>query len=239
MKSADIHTHFPERSIANLCISAPLADRDFSVNEQLRQSLFSSTHNIPFSIGIHPWQAAIIGDDFEDKLLQLSVFFSQSQKNILMGEIGLDGCRANLPIQKIIFERQLDIATKNNCPAIILHCVKTLHLLPPILERFRKKNSTAIIILHGFCGSAQEVKKLNNYDMYFSFSAKILVHSKKTTSAASVVAENRILTETDTDNPESLYKVLSLLSSIRKQNIEDFAATVFENTKRVLKKIQF
>lgn len=233
IKLADIHTHFPEKSIADICIGAPLADRDFSVKDQMRQAAFSLQNNIPYSIGIHPWQAAVIGDDFEEKLLQLSTFFSQNKKKFVMGEIGLDSYKANLQKQKIIFEKQLDIATENHCPVVILHCVKTLHLLPPILEKFRKKNNTAIIILHGFCGSMQEAEKLNNYDIYFSFSAKILANSKKTAIAATIVTENRILTETDMDKPETLYYVLSQLSSIRKQKIEDLAVDVFNNTKRI------
>ena len=102
MKLADIHTHFPEKSIADICIAAPLADRDFSVKDQIRQAAFSLQNNIPYSIGIHPWQAAVIGDDFEEKLLQLSTFFSQHKKKFVMGEIGLDSCKANLQKQKII-----------------------------------------------------------------------------------------------------------------------------------------
>jgi Tat protein secretion system quality control protein TatD with DNase activity len=238
MKSVDIHTHFPEISIANICIAAANADNPFSLEEQIRQASFSLQNDIPFSFGIHPWQVAISGDDIEDKLVQLDDFFSKRKKNVLMGEIGLDLCRENTELQKIIFERQLDIATKHKCPVITLHCVKSLHLLPPILNTFRKKNRESIIIIHGFCGSIQDVQKLSNYDVYFSFSAKLLSCSKKTTQAAAFVDTNRILTETYIDKPQTLSTSVSLLSLIRRQKIDDCAEQIFYNATKIFEKIK-
>ena len=238
MRLVDIHTHFPERSIADICIASPLADGMFSLEEQIRQASFSLQNNILFSFGIHPWQVAISGDDIEDKLVQLDNFFSKRKKNVLMGEIGLDLCRENTEMQKIIFLRQLDIAVTNKCPVITLHCVKSLHLLPPILSNFRKRNSESIIIIHGFCGSMQDAQKLSNYDVYFSFSAKLLSCSKKTALAAAFVDTNRILTETDIDKPQTLSTAVSLLSSIRRQKIEDFAEQIFYNATQIFEKIK-
>ena len=238
MRLVDIHTHFPERSIADICIASPLADGMFSLEEQIRQASFSLQNDIPFSFGIHPWQAACMTTDFEKDLHRLENLFSLHKKNILMGEIGLDLCRENTELQKIIFERQLDIATKHKCPVITLHCVKSLHLLPPILNTFRKKNRESIIIIHGFCGSIQDVQKLSNYDVYFSFSAKLLSCSKKTAQAAAFVDTNRILTETDTDKPQTLAAAVSLLSSIRRQKIEDFAEQIFYNATQIFEKIK-
>ena len=238
MKSVDIHTHFPEISIANICIAAANADNPFSLEEQIRQASFSLQNDIPFSFGIHPWQAACMTTDFEKDLHRLENLFSLHKKNILMGEIGLDLCRENTEMQKIIFLRQLDIAVTNKCPVITLHCVKSLHLLPPILSNFRKRNSESIIIIHGFCGSMQDAQKLSNYDVYFSFSAKLLSCSKKTAQAAAFVDTNRILTETDTDKPQTLAAAVSLLSSIRRQKIEDFAEQIFYNATKIFEKIK-
>ena len=236
MKLIDIHTHSPEKTIAEICIAAANADYPFSLHNQMLQADFSLKNNVPFSFGIHPWQAANMTTDFEKDLLQLENLFSQHKENIFMGEIGLDLCRENIELQKIIFERQLDIAVKNKCPVITLHCVKSLHLLPPILNNFRKKNSESIIIIHGFCGSMQDVQKLNIYDIYFSFSAKLLSCSKKTAQAAAFVDKTRILTETDTDKPQTLVTAISLLSSIRRQKVEDCAEQIFYNATKILKR---
>lgn len=240
MKLSDIHTHFPEKSTADICIGSALADRLFSVKDVEQQAFFSLQHNIPFSFGIHPWQAAYMENNFEDKLTQLeSLFLKYKDKSILMGEIGLDLCKPNLPMQKIIFERQLDIAAKTNCPVIVLHCVKALHLLPPILKQFRKKSSIASnIIIHGFCGSTQEVQKLNCYDIYFSFSEKILKHHKKTALVIAAVPENRLLTETDMAPPETLLNALLQVSLIRQQKLDDCAKQIFNNAEQIIKNLK-
>ena len=230
MRLVDIHTHSPEISTAEVCIAAANADNPFSLHNQLLQADFSLKNNIPFSFGIHPWQAACMTTDFEKDLHRLENLFSLHKKNILMGEIGLDLCRENTEMQKIIFLRQLDIAVTNKCP------VKSLHLLPPILSNFRKRNSESIIIIHGFCGSMQDAQKLSNYDVYFSFSAKLLSCSKKTAQAAAFVDKTRILTETDTDKPQTLVTAISLLSSIRRQKVEDCAEQIFYNATKILKR---
>lgn len=238
MKLSDIHTHFPEKSTADICIGSALVDKPFSAEYSEQQAFFSLQHNIPFSFGIHPWQAACLENNFEDKLTQLeSLFIKYKDKSILMGEIGLDSYKPNLPLQKIIFEHQLDIAAKIGCTAIILHCVKTLHLLPPILESFRKK-STANIIIHGFSGSEQEVYKLNSYDVYFSFSENLLKHRKKAVFSAAVVPQNRLLTETDMATPETLQNALLLLSAIRQQNPDDCAAQIYNNAAQIIKHLK-
>lgn len=237
MKLSDIHTHFPEKSIADICIGSALADRSFSAEDSEQQAFFSLQHDIPFSFGIHPWQAAYMENNFEDALVQLESLFLK-YKNSPMGEIGLDSCKPNLPMQKIIFERQLTVAAKINCPAIVLHCVKAFHLLPPILERFRKKNNTADIIIHGFCGSVQEVQKLSRYDVYFSFSEKLLKLSRKTASAVAAVPANRLLTETDMAAPETLQGALQQVSSIRQQNLDDCAAHIFSNAEQIIKNVR-
>lgn len=234
MKLSDIHSHFPEKSTADICIGSALADSLFSAENLERQASFSLQHNIPFTFGIHPWQAAYMENNFEYNLAQLeALFIKYKDKSILMGEIGLDSCKPNLPLQKVVFERQLDIATGIGCPAIVLHCVRTLHLLPPILERFRKK-SAADIIIHGFCGSIQEVEKLSRCDVYFSVSEKLLKHRKKAVYSAAVIPENRLLTETDMDSPETLHNTLLLLSSIRNQKPDDCATQIFDNAKRII-----
>lgn len=238
MKLSDIHTHFPGKSTADICIGSALVDNPFSAEYSEQQAFFSLQHNIPFSFGIHPWQAACLENNFEDELVQLeSLFIKYKDKSILMGEIGLDSCKPNLPLQKIIFERQLDIATKIGCAAIILHCVKTLHLLPPILERFRKK-SAANIIIHGFSGSEQEVYKLNSYDVYFSFSENLLKHRKKAVFSAAAVPQNRLLTETDMAAPETLQNALLLLSAIRQQNPDDCATQIYNNVAQIIKHLK-
>ena len=238
MRLVDIHTHFPERSIADICIASPLADGMFSLEEQIRQASFSLQNDILFSFGIHPWQVAISGDDIEDKLVQLDDFFSKGKENVLMGEIGLDSCRADLQRQIIIFKRQLDIATKHECPAVVIHCVKALHLVLPILEDFRKTNKKTIVVIHGFCGNVQEAVRLSRSDVYFSFSSKLLSCSKKTQQAAASVAKERILTETDMDDPASLSVAIEQISQIRGMKTQDCAQMIFENAQRVIASIK-
>lgn len=56
--------------------------------------------------------------------------------------------------------------------------------------------------------------------------------------AAAFVDTNRILTETDTDKPQTLAAAVSLLSSIRRQKIEDFAEQIFYNATKIFEKIK-
>lgn len=238
MKLSDIHTHFPEKSCADICVGSALVDGNFSADDLERQALFSLRHDIPFTFGIHPWQAADMEDNFEDNLAQLEdLFMKYKDKSILMGEIGLDSCKRNLPLQKVVFERQLDIAAKIGCPAIVLHCVRTLHLLPPILERLRRK-STADIIIHGFSGSVQDAESLSRYDVYFSLSENLLKHRKKAALSAAVIPENRLLTETDMAPTETLRNAVLLLSSIRGQKPDDCVQQIFDNANRIISRIK-
>ena len=119
-----------------------------------------------FSIGIHPYDINLV-DENSFKELEKKL----NHKNcIAIGECGLDKLKnADLISQKIVLQKQLELAVKYNKP-LIIHCVKAFDELIELCKPFENKIQ---LIIHGFNKSEELALQLISKGFYLSLNHTI------------------------------------------------------------------
>ena len=109
--------------------------------------------DIYFASGIHPNNAADLEADW-DKRVMLDAAHPRCRA---IGEIGMDFYREYCPhdIQKVVFERQLEIAAELELP-VIIHCREAYEELWPILSAWLKGGDGRTGVLHAFDEDAEK-----------------------------------------------------------------------------------
>ena len=183
------------------------------------------------AIGIHPWYIADADADFETAISEILA----SHPNLMVGEIGLDKFKPDLPRQIEIFTQQLEIATQFRRP-IHLHCVgawdKVLHIF-----REHEKNMPPAVLAHGFTGDATKIEMLaNKYNMYFSYSVR--ADNETNTARISKTPANRILAETDTfdagDEIPDLDTVINMIAAAQQMDADEISEQIYQNIQRII-----
>jgi TatD DNase family protein len=146
---------------------------------------------VPF-FGIHPWFADSAIEGWESKLLSRLVGGRAG-----IGEIGLDRAREGLDlgVQRLVFDRQLDMAFSLNRP-FTLHCVDAWGMCIESISGHGK--GTLPFVAHSFSGPVEVMKEIVRLGGYISFSLKLL--EKRFTKVQEAFAQaplDRILLETD------------------------------------------
>ncbi len=183
--------------------------------------------NSVFSIGIHPWQAELIEDNF------LVIEQNARKKNCLaIGEIGLDKLKGpELSLQIEVFSRQIRIAEETQLP-VIIHCVKAWN---EIQEIKKKINPRQTWIYHGFIkvGILQEVLKMG---LMISIGGAILTN-KKLQTALLTIPDDKLLLETD-DADVTIFEIYQKVSEIKKISLPTLEKIIEENFIRTFTKWQ-
>ena len=101
------------------------------------------------TVGMHPHDAK----DLDDEIVCIFRDLASHPKVVALGEMGLDYYRdlSPRPIQKVAFERQLDLAEELNLP-IVIHNREAYHDILPILEARRGRVRG---VMHCFSGDAE------------------------------------------------------------------------------------
>ncbi len=140
--------------------------------------------------GIHPEEAHNINSgDFEkiEQMLKLN-------KCVALGEIGLDYHYDFVPrkIQRDVFERQLDMAVKNDIP-VIIHDREAHGDTLELLKKYRPKG-----VLHCFSGSVETAREIVDLGMYIGLGGAVTFkNAVKPVEVATMVPIDRLLVETD------------------------------------------
>ena len=204
----DIHTHKSDPDPEVLCLRSFGFGRDESMPPE------------PFSAGVHPWDAGTAD-------LTAAQRFLQTVPAVAIGEIGLDYLRpADRKIQRQALEMQLEIAVRRNLP-VILHCVKAYNDLYAIL----KDHSLRGVIFHGYTGSPQQTRQLEEAGYCFSL-GPVSFRSPRTMEALRAMPPERLFLETDTV-PLSVRKVYDQASAALGVAPEALQRTLIENYKRI------
>lgn len=137
-------------------------------------------------VGVHPWFVNNLPDDWFLKLNNLLL----ENPLLMVGEIGLDAARADLPYQAQVFENCLKLARLHKRP-VHVHGVKAWSNLVDILACY----SDVPCLLHRYSGSPAHTKHLLTYNTWFSF-----IRGKAFQNAPA----DRVLTESD--SPDGLHR---------------------------------
>jgi Tat protein secretion system quality control protein TatD with DNase activity len=172
--------------------------------------------NVWAAIGVHPWFVADLVAGWDEQLQDLLI----QNPEIMVGEIGLDKHKPDMDLQIDVFSRQLEIAAELG-RGVHVHCVGAWDKMFAVLKKCKSKQPP-FMLFHRFSGNAGDVARLcADYNAYFSFM-----------NARNVVADvvsNRVLIETDSNNPMGIVRVAEQVAAICSN------CDCYENTIRMLK----
>ena len=177
-----------------------------------------------FSIGIHPWNANKIEDNF------FTVeHLAMNKKCLAIGEIGLDKLQGpDISIQKRAFEKQVLLSEKLKLP-VILHCVKSWNEISMIKQKLKPIQTW---VYHGFnkVGILDEVIKTG---LMISIGASIFTNLQLQ-SLLVKIPNNRLLLETDDANID-IYTIYEKVSEIKKIPLSELEVIIEENFNRIFR----
>ncbi len=143
------------------------------------------------SIGVHPWYAENLDEDWEEQFLNLS----KNTKVVAVGETGLDYSKEDFSKNKQfeIFEKQLDIAQNLNLP-VIIHSRDAEQDTMAIVKNFPKVTG----VIHCFSYDFKTAEKYVNMGYYVGFTGVVTFkNAEQTQKAVLAVPDDRIVVETD------------------------------------------
>ena len=150
--------------------------------------------NVWGAIGVHPWFVADLVAGWDEKLQDLLI----QNPEIMVGEIGLDKHKPDMDLQIDVFSRQLEIAAELG-RGVHVHCVGAWDKMFAVLKKC-KSEQPPFMLFHRFSGNAGDVARLcAAYNAYFSF--------MNARNVVADVASNRVLIETDSNNPTGIVRV--------------------------------
>lgn len=190
------------------------------------------------AVGFHPQEV----DKFKVSDLSTIKELLSHPKVVAIGEIGLDyhWVSDNKDQQKTLFRKQLELAVETDMPVIIHERDCVADCLEIVLD-YNVKG-----VFHAFSGSMETAKILLDRGWYISFPGTVTFkNAKHPVENASVVPDDRILTETDAPyltahpfrgkrNDSSYMKyTLEKIAEIRNTTIENIERITEENAKKL------
>ena len=143
------------------------------------------------SVGIHPWYAENLENDWEEKFLDLC----KNSKVVGIGETGLDYSKEDFSKKKQfeVFEKQLNIAESLNLP-IIVHSRDAEQDTMAIIKNFPKVCG----VIHCFSYDFKTAEKYIDLGYYIGFTGIVTFkNAEQTQKAVLAVPDNKIVVETD------------------------------------------
>ena len=152
-------------------------------------------------LGVHPWFI----DDLPNDWLTILDERLSSNPLLMIGEIGLDGTRPDLPRQAEIFENCLKLAQKHQRP-VHIHGHKAWFLVAQLLKCF----PDVVCLVHRYTGNEQQTRQFEPLDnVYFS------VMSRKPTT---FLPKDKILIESDA--PDGIHYSEKIIALIERLNLD-------------------
>jgi TatD DNase family protein len=154
------------------------------------------------TVGIHPTRCSVFekegGDDVLVQLERHLVDGKRDGKVVAFGEFGLDYDRLHFcgkDLQKLGFERQLDLAARHNLP-LFLHNRNTEGDFARILSSRREQLGQCGGVVHSFDGSEKELQEMLELGLYIGINGCSL-KTEENCRVVALVPADRLLLETD------------------------------------------
>jgi len=196
--------------------------------------------NIFATVGFHPHDAELYNEKNEKQIIELL----KSPKVVAIGEIGLDYYyeHSERKIQKEVFVKQLNLASKNKLP-VVIHTRDAEEDTIEILEKFHQNNPNTKILFHCFSGTEKLANFGQKIGAFFSFSG--IITFKKADDIREIAKNiplEKILVETDSpyltpvpyrgkkNHPAYVKIVAEKLAEIKNLDYETIEKTTRKNT---------
>lgn len=214
-------------------IDSSYAQRMFDLEAQYPDNVF-------LMMGLHP---CYVKENYEDELLFVEEQFAK-RKFFAVGEIGIDlyWDKTTLQMQKVAFQRQIQLAKKYKLP-INIHCRDAFDEIFEVLEL--EKGEDLFGIFHCFSGDLEQAKKAISYGMKLGIGGVVTFKNGKIDQFLNQIDIKHIVLETDAPylapvphrgkRNESAYVVLvaQKLAEIYGCSLEQIARITTENSKEV------
>lgn len=213
-KYIDAHCHLFDEKLPDNIGAIVNATRPLEWGGVIAQA--NKNINVWGAIGVHPWFVADLVAGWDEQLQDLLI----QNPEIMVGEIGLDKNKPDMDLQIDVFSRQLEIAAELG-RGVHVHCVGAWDKMFAVLKKCKSKQPP-FILFHRFSGNAGDVARLCvDYNAYFSF--------MNARNVVADVASNRVLIETDSNNPAGIVRVAEQVAALCPN------CDCYENTIRMLK----
>ncbi|MCS6805524.1 MAG: TatD family hydrolase [Acidobacteriota bacterium] len=214
--------------------------RDTSIETAL--SLAETYECVYLAFGIHPHDATLYQNGWEEKLLQLS----EHPKVLAWGEVGLDYHYNHSPrdVQRAVFRRQLQCARQRGLPVIIHTREAEQDTLSILREQWQGSGLSGI--LHCFTGTLDLAEACIEMGFYVSFSGILTFKNAADLRAiAQQLPLERLLIETDCpllapapmrgrrNEPSYVRYVARQLAHARQMSEQQIAAVTSANFRRL------
>ena len=173
-----------------------IIDTAFDVRSSVKCALNAAkSKNVFSAVGVHPEDAYEWTDEVRERLTK----YALSEKNVAIGEIGLDYHFAENPpkeAQKKAFVEQLEWAYSLKLPAVV-H-VRDAHGDTVNVLKENKNFLQYGLLVHCYSGSKELLTEYNRFDAYYSFGGVITFkNAKEKPEIVRNVPTDRLLLETD------------------------------------------
>jgi TatD DNase family protein len=196
--------------------------------------------NIFLMMGLHP---CYVKDNYEAELAHVEAELAK-RKFVAIGEIGIDlyWDKTTLDIQKIAFQRQIQLAKKYKLP-INIHCREAFDEIFEVLEL--EKSPDLFGIFHCFSGTYEQALQAISYNMKLGIGGVVTFKNGKIDQFLNQIEIKHIVLETDAPylapapfrgkRNESGYVTLvaQKLAEIYNVTIEEIARITTENSKEI------
>ena len=149
------------------------------------------------AVGVHPEDAQQLMQDPDTELAVLEKLLAEKEKHkiVALGEVGFDYHYepVNYSLQKVFFERQMQLAEKYHLP-VIIHDREAHGDCFDMICRFPGVKG----VFHSYSGSAEMARELVRRGWYISFSGVITFkNAERVRRVAATIPRDRLLVETD------------------------------------------
>ena len=227
----DAHCHIPDtQNIDAIVQDMRTHSIEIILNNAARPSEWKFVYNISQrhknifgALGIHPWHISQTTPNWQDELRQYLI----ANPRLMVGEIGLDKYHPNTNEQVDICQSQLKLAAELKRGTCV-HCVgawdKILHIL-----KENKRALPPVILFHKFNGNIKIMQDLiSSCNAYFSFADTTNINVIHT------VPQNRILIESDTDNPIDVINNTKNIANLLNMDLNTLTSSIEQNITQVL-----
>lgn len=184
-----------------------------------------------YSVGLHPWNIGT--KDENNEALQLVEEALEFDHVIFVGEVGLDKiCGGDFKEQLRVFEAQAVIAEEYEYP-LIIHCVKALN---EVVELRKKMNPVMPWILHGYNGSIETTKQIENKGFLFSFGRNLFRDNSKAVESFKYLPLDKVFFETDESESE-VETIYMRAASLKEMPVALLKEAVWSNFNQIEKSL--
>ncbi|WP_395076003.1 TatD family hydrolase [Flavobacterium sp.] len=165
---------------------------DSSYTQKMYDLEIKYPENIFLMMGLHP---CYVKENYEEELALVETQLSK-RKFAAIGEIGIDlyWDKTTLEIQKIAFQRQIQLAKKYKLP-INIHCREAFYEIFEVLEL--EKSPELFGIFHCFSGNYEQALKAISYNMKLGIGGVVTFKNGKVDQFLNQIDIKHIVLETD------------------------------------------